>query len=272
MTYARVVHSIFLDTRYTPRTKRFAFEFTHNVYSRLANPDLFNRNYPPHMMFTSGAKTIREEYMEKLKNLESGSAYGHTKVRKNKDKQFNPGNFMERRNPENPIAPSRNDVVGSAYNQRERSQSATLIGVEPLDKTFSKALSKVSGRLSKDTQDRHVILVTTEEDRDVCERIVASVGNPEFITAMVVFGEESYIEKRYDLYGVTEVGISSYADLMRLHRNNVDRKRVAALKALETYAESNPDTDGPGTMRGLALEELRKVANGHIEWERKYCL
>ncbi len=262
-----MVHAIFLDAKYDPEDAEdeFGLACSNHVYGCLADPDLITRNYPPHMLFTPGAREVYERYREGLDDL----AYDKASETRNKDKDYDPQDHMVRFNPNSRIAPERGDVVNSAYNDRDRTTSNTTITVALLEDDFQKALEEVDDYVCKDTQNRYVTLVTTPEDKDFCEKLIASVEEPRFVTAMVVFGTVPYMEKRFDLYDVLDIGIESLSDLLRLHRNNVHRRRMDAYAALNRFMGKAAGADVPaaGTMRAKALEVLKKDAEDLLRWE-----
>ena len=255
--FARVLHAIFLGATYLP-PDQFELNLDYHVFERLSNPALIDYDNPSNMFFMKSAANIYKNYWKELDDL---PAYDRLARNIKKSSKYKKTDFLQRVNPDNPVAPSMSDVVKSAFNQKERRFTPSMVHLELLGANPVKRINKV---LTAKNQNRYLALVTTKEGKAEAEKLIASVENQEFITYLIVYGVDPYIEKRYDLFGIMEIGLNNLSDMLRLHRNNTERKRKEAYKILTEYIASHPPV--AGTLEGDALLDLQIVAKAMIDW------
>lgn len=210
-TYARLVHTILLESIVENMTLKLAFNADSMI--RLCDPVLINRSYPPLLRFTPDAESIIIRYRETLRSMGYLDADAYD---------------MIRTNPKDDLAPEWSEVIATAEPLRDRMNADTPIAIRTLtDKVIAHANS----------DQFHSIIISTEEEREACEQFISTLSLPRSVSFLVFPSDEHYIEKRYDLFGITEVGVTSSEDLLNLHRNNIDRKRRQTRNELNKYLE-----------------------------------
>ncbi len=226
-TYARLIHAILLESNVKDQTIELAFNADSLI--RLCDPTLIDRSYPPIIRFTPGAEKFITGYRETLRTA------GYHDF----------GTDMIRANPVDDLAPEWPDVIATAGRMRDRMGAETPIAIRTLtDKA----------RVPEGSDQFHSIIVSTEQEREACERFISTLPLPRSVSFLVFPSNEHYTEKRYDLFGITEVGVTGPTELLDLHRNNIDRKRKRARDKMSRFLEGKyPDE---GMIVGKALRSL----------------
>lgn len=238
-TYARLVHAVILESDVDMERKSIGLAFNADSVIRLCDPVLIDRSYPPKLCFTPGATGFISGYCDELRSRGYRGCGGCD---------------MARANPEDDLAPEWPEVVANAGRMRDRACSDTPVAIRLLTD---------DAELPAGADPFHSIIVSTESDREACERFISAMPLPRSVSFLVFPSDEHYVEKRYDLFGITEVGVTGPTELLDLHRNGVDRRRKRARDGLDGFLDGRePDQR---TVIGWALGSLVAKSDGMEE-------
>ncbi|MCQ2079446.1 MAG: hypothetical protein MJZ38_05275, partial [archaeon] len=261
--YARVMHSVLLDSRF--ENDHLVFRFSEDVLLRLADPRLLDRSYPPRLVFTPKMKAAYGSYLKSLK----GNGYAN-------DEKDSCEWIFKRGNVPIHVAPAWSVPAMRSRMLRDRRDSYSELYLRLLEAERRKKTSPRTKEPPEPFDPRNeprssYILVRTPQEEDYCADLVCGLAEREVLSHIVVFGNERNWRVRHDLFDMIEVGVTSITQIYEMQRNDLDRQRTEAYRILESYLDAVlPTRPKAGDLVTSALYELEDLCGRQIASDAKF--